>query len=244
VAGCERAAVHHALQLLLARLGDEVVALDHLESITLKELDIRVDDEDVIGVLHHGAGEPDRVPGVLGCGNRTRKSGSRHHRRVELSVSRRGERGAKAGIEQRIVLKHLHARAHGVQGIAACSEHPPSGAIGGEQPLLVRRAAREGQLLDPSPGPAVQSQARSLCRRRRFEDLHSDRLSVVRSGTTPVVTVIRNYVDHSTHICTTCYRPMAVDGGSTSALHGPVQAHDSAVTCGMSARQAPCRLCR
>src|SRR3984957_8811443 len=107
VAGGGRTAGPYLVQLLLARLGDEVVALDHLKSAALKERDVRVDDENVLSTLHHDAGDPDRVPGVLGCGDRTRKSGSSHHRCVELSVSRRGERGAAAGIEQRIVLKYF-----------------------------------------------------------------------------------------------------------------------------------------
>jgi len=65
----------------------------------LKERDVGVDDEDVLSLLHHGAGEPDRVPGVLGRGDRTREPRSCHHRGVEFSVSRRGERGATASVE-------------------------------------------------------------------------------------------------------------------------------------------------
>ena len=115
----------HPVQLLLARLGDEVAALDHVKSVALQERDVRVDEQDVLGVLHHGAGEPDRVPGVLGGGDRARPPGSGHHRGVQLRLSRRGERGAAAGVEQRIVLEHFHAGAHGVQGAAAGREHLP-----------------------------------------------------------------------------------------------------------------------
>ena len=49
--------------------------LDHLESAAVNKPGIRVDDENVLGLLHHGAGEPDRVPGVFGGGDRARESG-------------------------------------------------------------------------------------------------------------------------------------------------------------------------
>ena len=175
--------VHHSLQLLPPRLGDEVVALDHLKSVALKERDIRVDDEGVLGVLHHGAGQPDRVLGVLGRGDRARKPGSCHHRRVELGVSRRGERGAAASVEQRIVLKYFNARADGVQRAAARCEHLPSGAnrrrcrpsAYGARPARVSSSTRPPAppcraRLGPSPGAAAS------------KIFIGDRLSVVRCG--------------------------------------------------------------
>src|SRR3984957_8015451 len=45
MAGGDRTAVHYLVQLLPARLGDEVVALDHFKSPALKERDVRGDGE-------------------------------------------------------------------------------------------------------------------------------------------------------------------------------------------------------
>ena len=175
VAGGGGPAAGQSVQLLLTRLGDEVAAIDHGKPVPLQERNVRVDDEDVVGVFHHGAGERDRVPGVLGCGHRTGLPGPGHHRCVQLRLRRRGEGGPAAGVEQWIVLEYGHGGTDGVQGPAARGQHLPSGLVGGPQPLLVGRAGGQGQLLQAATGPAVQGQARSRFGRRHFEDLHSDR---------------------------------------------------------------------
>ena len=71
----------------------------------------------------HLAGGADRVAGVPGRGDRPGAPVAGHDAGVELGGAGGGQRGAAAGVEQRVVLELLDGGADRVEGAAAGGQH-------------------------------------------------------------------------------------------------------------------------
>lgn len=149
----------NVLQLATPGVGDEVSAVHQVDAGSGDHVVGRLHQQDMRCGVHHVPGHSDRVPGLPHHRDRPRTPVAGHDRGVHLDSSLQCERGAPAGVEQRVVLEGADGRADGVHRGAALAQYGGAAAVGLGQAGRERRGLLVGELGDPASGTAVHNKS-------------------------------------------------------------------------------------
>ena len=165
-----RRAAQHALELLLARRGDEPLVRYPLEAALARELlGALAGEHHMRRVLHHAPCEVDGVAhrGHTGDGAR-REVLAAHDGGVEIGAAVMSQHRAASGVEERVVLEDAYRRGDRIEAAAALLEHRIAGIQGFLQACVVDRAAIGSELLArDDAGTAVDGDGEAPRFRRR-----------------------------------------------------------------------------
>ena len=149
----------HALQRVPPAGRVEIGVVGEHHAVGAEKLQCaRAGEQDVGRVVHDGAGSQDGVAGPADAGHGAgAQRGAVHDGRVHLVHAGRGEDGAVAGVEQRVVLQRHDAGGDRVQRRAAGRQDAVAGQQGGSQALVVGLGVGQAQVLGADgAGAAVQ----------------------------------------------------------------------------------------